>query len=199
MLRLSVFFVCALAAAATAAPGAPLPLGESGVQLAVPDGWKTVANPDGSMQVVHPETGAALVVLPVPAGAVSTALESLDKELERRFTGVKMPAPGRGALDGMPAMISTGTGTLDGQAVDLALMLLEPGPAWRVLLLGMAPRSSGRAAGDAMSALLAGLKAPPRPPVDAAPPPAAKPAPKAPPPAPAEPPPADRSPSTIEL
>lgn len=130
-------------------------VGDSKLQLTVPEGWKSEVDGE-TLTVAHGETATTLVFIPVPLAALSEALDEAQKQIQSSLTELKLSEPSRGEANGMPALVSEGVGRIEGAAVDVALMVVWPTEGWAVVVMGLA--ESGEASQKAEAGVSALLK-----------------------------------------
>lgn len=168
-----------------AVAGPVRPIGASGAQVTVPDGW-TVAVEDGgaTFSVAREEPAATLSFVAVPEAQLGAALDEVQKMLDAMFTRLKLAPPEESTLNGIRCLVTEGTGDLDGNTVEIGLLALWPSPGQAVVVFGVAEKSESPKARQGIEAMFKSIV---RVPAPIAPPGAPASAPAKPAPTPAKP------------
>lgn len=98
---------------------------EGGIQFDLPAGWKS--NQNGDQMTLSTADGTVSVVIWVPAGdSFQEATAALDKELGKTIKNMKDNGePKETTINGMQAVNLSGTGEVDGEAIQWAVDLIK--------------------------------------------------------------------------
>lgn len=101
------------------------PHGDAKVSITIPDSWK-VETEENSLTANSPDESVVLLFMVVEATDTDEALKALDKELDKVVKNVKTDGkPEEITVNGMKGVVIDGTGKVDGQKVDLGLLVLS--------------------------------------------------------------------------
>jgi hypothetical protein len=111
------------------------------VNFWVPNEWNLERDGE-SFVLVEPNEELMIIVVVLEADAVEDALSRLDDEIGQIVDDVtQSSAPREVDHNGMPSLVLDGTGSVDGEAVDLGIMIIET-PANKALLAFAIAQSS---------------------------------------------------------
>ena len=152
---------CLIAALFFAAPALANTIkhSEAGVQITVPDTWKTEVQGE-IVQSESPDEAVLAMFIGVPKAEFEAALDELDKTLaEAGVKDFEGEEPVEGEIDGMPVFIADGTAVVEGQKVELAIFLALPPKCDRALImLGVSELGAADTHAKALSKMLMSIK-----------------------------------------
>ncbi|MEZ4453789.1 MAG: hypothetical protein R3B09_30315 [Nannocystaceae bacterium] len=117
--------------------GERVPIPGATVSLLVPERWKHELE-DDVLSLIGPEARVILTVMTVDAAGLDASLSVLDRELRRVVRGVALRELRDLQVDEMPALVGEGEGRLDGERVDLCVLLVRVPGRKVVILFGVA-------------------------------------------------------------
>ena len=121
-LLLAILFLGTFAAKAQETLTSP-----SGLKVTIPAGWKHQVDKDDNLIVSSADQLAYFVFSDIPSSDLSAALDEAEKEIKKVVTGLKEGEPQTDKLNGMDAMFVDGKGKVEGQPMDLGLLLVKNG------------------------------------------------------------------------
>lgn len=133
----------------------------SGVQVFVPDGWKTTATgtaSEGVLLAMQPSEEAMLVYALADGKDLAKAIKGLDGFLGKFITDGKMSKAGKVKINGMSALASKGTGKVEGKAVSIAVFIVQTPTGKALFTVGIVDDSKKAAYKATLDQVLAGLK-----------------------------------------
>lgn len=123
--------------AAQASPASEVRLSQAGIALALPKGWKAEkgAGDTEAYTLLSSDEVTTLMLFTVPAKDMQATLSDLDKTLQGAVTDATLDAPKEGLVGGMAALRAEGKGKVDGNEVELGLLVVLNEATQRVLVL----------------------------------------------------------------
>lgn len=110
----------------------------AGVSIWVPDTWKSVAKKD-VLTIMDPKEEVAVTFAVVPGDDLKGALERLDAELAKFAKDVTVAGkPAESKINGMDALLIKATGTVKGNPVGLAVVIVRTPTDKALLALAVA-------------------------------------------------------------
>ncbi len=132
---------------------------EAGVQYHLPDAWKTEMQ--GPMvSTISPDETVFAIFLGVDQPALEAMMDELDGMLDemgiKNFQGGE---PQEGKANGMPVFAAEGTGTMEGQAIEVGLAIVVPPNGKALVLIGFSEKGAGKKHDAAITKILTSIKA----------------------------------------
>ena len=155
---LAIAFTLLVAPAAAPLSAEELNHNEARVKVWIPDGWTQEAD-EQSLIINDPAEEVMVVFLVVEGSKIETALDAMEQELASIVENVTSEGePQEVELNGMPAIVLDGKGTVEGEAVDLGIAVLRT-PADKALLVFAIAKSSAVAKHEkTIEKILSGIK-----------------------------------------
>ena len=147
----------AAAKAPPAAKAATVGLPQTGLTLELPKGWTSEATQGGTEAFVllSPDQVTTLMLFGVPAAEMEAAMGDLEKTLRGVVTDAKLDEPAEGLVGGMPAIMADGKAKMDGNEVELGLLVVLNEARQRVLfIVGFSLPGKGEAYASDVAAIL---------------------------------------------
>lgn len=112
---------------------------KTGVSITIPDSWEVEADEDMLSCNPKDET-VGLVFVAVPAEALAEAVEEMEKALRSTVQGFEEKGDAEEVeINGMSGLIGEGTGKIEGEAVEVGILLLDaPKRGMFILAIGIA-------------------------------------------------------------
>ncbi len=107
------------------------------ISMRVPTSWSDELA-EGAITLVSGQEEVVMIMVAIDATDLGESLKSLNDELGRIVQGAEISEITDDEVGGMAAMVGDGRGKMDGQAVDLGLMLLRADNGTILLIIGVA-------------------------------------------------------------
>lgn len=133
----------------------------SGVNVFVPDGWSitnTGTKKDGVIMAMEPRQEAMLMYALADGKDFNKAVKNLDALLGQFIKGAKMSKAGKLKLNGMSALATKGSGTVDGKAVAIAVFIVETPTGKALFTVGIVDGTKKDAYKATLDQVIANLK-----------------------------------------
>lgn len=99
---------------------------KSGLKVTVPADWKHEVDNQDVLTMSSADENVALTFVDIPANALDAALGEAEKMLKKVVQNFKEKGEGKEIkLNGLPAFMGEGTGTMDGHAVEVGVVLVK--------------------------------------------------------------------------
>jgi predicted Zn-dependent protease len=157
-LLLTAFAICLVASTSTSASAEVRNHDKAKVSIDVPTGWKIDAGED-HMTIMDPKEEVAFFMMVMEADDLDEAAKALDSEVNKAVKSVKWEGePSELKLNGMDAIAVEGAGKIDGQAVDLGVLIVVTPAHKALLVLGAVESSKSKAHEKDVEKLLNSIK-----------------------------------------
>jgi hypothetical protein len=131
---------------------------EARISMWFPDDWK-MERERGVVTISDPREEVALVFFTLPARDLESALESLDDELEKFVTRLRVTSePEKDTLNGMPVVTIGATGRIDGKRVEISIAVIRTPSRKALVVLGIAEKSKLRHHERTLTRIVGSLK-----------------------------------------
>ena len=107
------------------------------ISMRIPTSWSDELS-EGAITLVSGQEEVVMILVAIDATDLADSLKSLNDELGRIVQGAEISEITEDEVGGMAAMVADGQGTMDGQAVELGLMLLRADDGTILLIVGVA-------------------------------------------------------------
>lgn len=113
-----------------------LPHSSAGVKVTVPDSWDQDIDGD-FLAITDPDEEAVIMFIVSEAGQIEEMLEELDSALSEIVTESDMGDAEEVTLNGMPAILSDGTGVAEGEDVQLGVAVIKTPKNKALIVIGL--------------------------------------------------------------
>lgn len=155
----SFVLVLALSFAAHA-KSVPGPAG-SQVSIEVPDNFKSQGaekDGEGVMVALSPKEDCMFLWALAKVENFDKATAALDGVLGKFVKDVKVDKAAKSTVNGMPAVAISGSGTVEGKAATLAVVIVQTTPKTALLTIGIVETANKAAYKDTLKKVLAGIR-----------------------------------------
>ena len=99
----------------------------SGLKVTVPKGWKHQVGQDNDLSIYSADDLAHFVFIDIASSSLEAALNEAEKQIKKLVNDLKEGEPQTNQLNGLDAMFVDAKGKVDGQAMDLGILLVKNG------------------------------------------------------------------------
>lgn len=133
------------------------PHADAGVVVDIPGSW-TVTGDEHSLSADTKDGHAHLSFIIMPAESVEAAMNALDAELSKSIQNLKHDAGRDVTINGMQGHSVDGTGTVDGHAVEVGVMILKTPTGKILVVFGVISEEGAKKHHNALVRILKGIK-----------------------------------------
>jgi hypothetical protein len=127
------------------------------ITVRVPEQWRDEVE-EGAITLISPNDEIIMILLAIDAADLEESLKTLNVELGQIVQHAEIDDIEEAEVHGMAAMVADGRGSLNGQAVDLGLLLLRAPNGRIMMVVGVALADADEANKEDTAAILASFR-----------------------------------------